>query len=359
MEEEIEIRIQSLHNELDEIQNKFKTKLNDLKKIARKQLKCLMESKQTTKIAYEMTQSSEILNENTERINSEFEKIISKISFEPWIASIDPEVIGKIESGDLLLGEEVKSRLYSKFELNLYRNSPTSICSINDKYLLLTYNKDNKIVKLSSNYKVLDEIKIVDRMKLENPTLICTDGIGHVYLLNANNTQVIIMDLEMKTVKRVLRYSQFGSESIVSIMHCDGKLYVLDSNFLHVFTADGTFSNKMVLNISNPTNMTINENFIVIKDEKNKIFVFDLNGMLKTKIISDDIGNINSISLINGYLFIHSADGCFICYKQSNEDFELVFKRVIGDLRDVSASIIYFNRQIVVLLPYERSILLF
>ena len=374
IKDEIEIRVQSLHNELDEMQNKIFGKIDELKRVSKNQLKQFFKSS----LIEELVKSSEILYENIingesfeipkikhnienlEKINKEIRNKISKVSFETANESLNIDIIGKIESDDLLLGEQVHYRPYKKIDLNFLKNKPTAMCAFNDKFLLATYKKENKIVKLNSDYQIIEEISVIDSMKLNKPSIICTDECEHVYLLNENNSQIIIMDISLRQVIRVLKYTHYDFESIVSLVYCNKKLYILDTNTLHVFKHDGEFLKKVNLNVDYASHMVVNEDCIIIVDNSNKIQVYNHDGSFRSEIKTNNIGLINSISLINSYLFVHSSDGNFFSFNQNEKnDFELVFCRCLYDLRETSSSMFYFNQHIFILLPFERSLVVF
>jgi hypothetical protein len=225
--------------------------------------------------------------------------------------------------------------------------------------LLVTYNKENKILKLNSHYEKVEEISMIDRMKLNKPTAICSDESEYVYLLNENNTQIVIMDLDMKNIVRVLKYTQYDFENIVSLTYFDKNLYILDTKVLHVFSPTGEFIKQITLNIDYASHMTVNENYIVIVDGNSKIHAYNHDGAFKSIIETNNIGLINSISFINDYLFIHSNDGNFLCYNVNGNIFELSFCRGLNDLRESSTSMFYFSKHIYILLTFERILFVF
>lgn len=368
IKEEVEIRIQSLHTELDEIQNIFFKKLDNLKSVSQNQLKRVVKRNRVE----HLFESENVMDESNvsqfrmdgiknqvEAMYHELLSTLSKITFEPCCDSINNNLIGKIESDDLLLGDEIKYRPYTKIDLNLQRNKPTAMCSINDELLLVTYNKENKILKLNAHFEKIEEITAVDRMKLNKPSVICTDESEHVYLLNENNSQVVIMDLDLKKITRVLKYTQYDFENIVSIAYCNNKLYILDTKVVHVFTAQGEFIKHIELNIDYASHLTVNENFIVIVDGNTKIHAYSHDGKFISTIETSNIGLINSISFINDYLFIHSNDGSFLCYTVNEKNFELSFSRGLNDLRESSTSMFYFDKHIYILLTFERTLIVF
>jgi hypothetical protein len=369
IKEEIEIRIQSLHNEIDELQSKFYKKLDDLKLVSQKELKRVLKKNRVEDIIECSKVESDVYSlkldsmksqvKNLETIHEEFLNKLSKISFEPCCESVSDSLIGKIESDDLLLGEAVEYRPYTKIDLNLQRNKPTAMCPIGDKFLLVTYNKENKILKLNSHYEKVEEISMIDRMKLNKPTAICSDESEYVYLLNENNTQIVIMDLDMKNIVRVLKYTQYDFENIVSLTYFDKNLYILDTKVLHVFSPTGEFIKQITLNIDYASHMTVNENYIVIVDGNSKIHAYNHDGAFKSIIETNNIGLINSISFINDYLFIHSNDGNFLCYNVNGNIFELSFCRGLNDLRESSTSMFYFSKHIYILLTFERILFVF
>ena len=368
IKEEVEIRVQSLHNELDELQNKFFKKLDDLKLVSQKELKRVLKKNKVEDLVDGKTES-DFSNlkidcmknqvEHLESIHGDFINKLSKISFEPCSESVSDSLVGKIESDDLLLGEAVRYRPYTKVDLNLQRNKPTAMCPIGDKFLLVTYNKENKILKLNSHYEKVEEISVVDRMKLNKPSAICSDESEYVYLLTENNTQILIMDIDMKKIVRVLKYTQYDFENIVSLTYYDKKLYILDTKVLHVFTSNGEFIKQILLNIDYASHLTVNENFIVIIDGNSKIHAYNHDGTFKSIIETNNIGLIDSISFLNDYLFIHSNDGNFLCYNVNENSFELNFCRGLNDLRESSTSMFYFNKHIYILLTFERILIVF
>ena len=394
---EIDIRIESLQQELENIKMKYYDKLETVKTTIKWHLNRLIKRKEFEDKSFKtlieqlnsMNKESEdytnFISNNNEKLNefmeklktykSEFNDLFSKVSFEPNQASFADDIVGKIES-DLFIGETVKYKTYKQRALVECKQA-SSMCSIDDKYLLVTDKRSNKILKYNTNFEVCEQITTIERMKFDRPSLITSDEIDHVYICNANNSQIIISDLKMKTIKCILGYTSdemrtYDSFDFIKDIKFSGQnLYVLDASALsiHVFSKEGEFkerfelfkSNEQQKHLNNPLAISVFENVIAVLDDYEYVYMYTNKGELIQKMSFEHIGFIKSICFANNYFFVHAGDGAFICYKLNYMDeddncnkFSLVFEREINSLRETSEDMIYFNKHVTIMLPYEK-----
>lgn len=402
MKEEIEIKVESVISELQEMRLKYFYKLDELKQKCKKYLnrkaeKAKRESKyyenyinyinqlhkdkykNIGEIRHNLSKLDEFIDEIGSLRNEIRDELFKKITYEPSKYAVGEELIGKIDS-ELIIGEIVSKEIPKCVELNKSIRMPTSICSIGDKALLLSDRKTSKIYRLNDKFQLCQEISEIGLTKLNKPTSICTDEIENVFVCNSNNTEILIIDIGLKKLKNMITNENKNDrlredfDYIKDISYYNERLYVLDANtsIIQVFNTNGNFNKKFLLNktdcerLNNPTCMAIIDNTIAIVDDARKTYFFDLNdGSLKGSLLIENIGYIKSICFASNYLFLHAVDGTFVCY-EINEDndkqehtIKLCFRREIEDLRETSESMIYFNKQIIVSLTYERQLVAF
>ena len=307
-------------------------------------------------------------NKKLKRYLSEFNDWFSKVTFEASESSILDSIVGKIES-DLIIGENTKNRTYKSVDLKDAKQA-TSMCSINDQLILLVDKRENRIIKYNSEFKACEQVSSIEGMRLNKPSLICSDEIEYVFICNSNGTEIIITDLSIKKINRVLNirnddYFQF----IKDIKFFNGLLYVLDMEASAIdcysFPFDKLNKKIRLKNdrnqcLENPISVTIAENTIAVLEDSRKIFIYNFDGDFIHKIFNENIGFIKSLCFASNYLFMHAGEGLFICYKmRDTKEFELLFEREITSLRETSESMIFFNKRITILLPYAKSFIFF
>ena len=358
----------SLYERLDNLTEQCKFYLNRL------EAKKLSEVKiYNSLINGSSLQNVEFFNEKLKKYLADFNNLFSKITFEASESSFCDDIVGKIES-DLIIGENIKHRTFKTVPLQEAKQA-TSMCTVDDLYIWLVDKRENKIIKYNNEFKVCEQITNIQGMKLNKPSLICTDEIENVYICNLNNTQIIVTDLNIKEIKFVLGASIFDDVKFIKdIKVHNGLLYVLEMTtpIIQVVDADKNVR-KISLrkdhqneSLSNPVAMSVHNDLIAVIDYWAKIYIFDLEGTLIEELSFENIGFIKSLCLTDNYLFLHAADGAFICYKIEDDEnnfnkknFTSCFTREISALRETSESMVYFNKKVTILLPYAKSFIIF
>ena len=389
LKEEIDIRIESIVQELNEIRETFYRQLDGLAQNCEVYLNTLETKKKSEDKIYQdiLRQKTDetkldFYNKKLQQYLTDFNDWFSKVTFDVSEASFSNTLIGKIES-DLIIGENTKHRAYKSIQLTDARQG-TSMCSIGDIFVLLVDKRDNKIIRYNQDFKVSEQISSIAGMKLNRPSLICSDEIEHVFICNSNGTEIIITDLNIKKIKCVLdnrndSYSEYF-QFIKDIKFYNGLLYVLDMEASAIQFYRSPFEKlqrKIFLkndkneHLSNPTTMSVMKNTIAILDDSRKVLVYNLLGELVSKIFNENIGFIKSLCFASNYLFLHAGEGLFICYKIKQEEddfgdqipnkiaFDKLFEREISSLRETSEAMIYFNKKITILLPYAKTFIVF
>lgn len=389
LKDEIDIRIESIVQELSEIREKFFKQLDDLSQncdayLNTLEIKKKSEDKIYQDILKQKTHDGTTLDFYKKKLTqylTDFNDWFSKITFDASEASFSDTLIGKIES-DLIIGENTKHRAYKSIQLTDARLA-TSMCAIGDIFVLLVDKRDNKIIRYNQDFKVCEQISSINGMKFNKPSLICSDEIEHVFICNSNGTEIIITDLNIKNIKCVLdnrndNYSEYF-QFIKDMKFYNGLLYVLDMEASAIQFYKSPFEKlerKIFLkndkndHLSNPTTMSVMKNTIAVLDDSRKVLIYNLRGELISKILNENIGFIKSICFTSNYLFLHAGEGLFICYKMIEEDnfgdnipnriaFEKLFERDISSLRETSEAMIYFNKKITILFPYAKNFIVF
>ena len=308
-------------------------------------------------------------NKKLKRYLSEFNDWFSKVTFEASESSILDSIVGKIES-DLIIGENSKNRTYKCVDLKDAKQA-TSMCSINDQFILLVDKKDNRIIKYNSEFKACEQVSSIGVRRLNRPSLICSDEIEYVLICDSDGTEIILCDINLKIVKRIRSHLIPDDYMITDIKFDNGTFYILDAGSYISFFRDPfeTLSDRFLLrnkkneSLCNPIRMSVTECLIAILEDYRKVLIYNLGGTLVHEIIKENLSFLQSLCFVNNCLFLHIGSGLFICYQfhKVNEShvFELLFEREIFDLRETSNSMILLNKKLVILLPHAKRFIYF
>jgi DNA-binding beta-propeller fold protein YncE len=148
---------------------------------------------------------------------------------EDW--SAEGDIIGDVGKVENDFVERLKIITPREFDLNsLSIKSLSGLCTLDDK-LLLVDSDENQILLLNKNFELEDRIKKIGNESFNSPLNICTDQHGEtVYLIDYSNNRVLIIDRNIKTIKKVLfNDDNISIGNLIDISFYGDCLFVLDN----------------------------------------------------------------------------------------------------------------------------------
>ncbi len=104
--------------------------------------------------------------------------------------------------------------------------SLSGMCTLDDK-LLLVDSEENQILLLNKNFELEDRIKKIGNESFNSTLNICTDQHGEtVYLIDYNNNRVLIIDRNIKTIKKYFLMMIISQSVILLIFHFMAIVYL-------------------------------------------------------------------------------------------------------------------------------------
>ena len=398
MEDEINIRIESIRIELDSLQISLieeckALKSNILEKLNNDYKQAENEFENYTKVlskhesGYEMNKLKENIYacqtfvKEIQNFDLNFSNSLKKCSFRPsdWIP--DKFMIGNFRQNAHINFDAKKVSNLEIFNFENQIKSINRIFNLNNKSLLVTSSDDNTIVQLDDKYNEIKKINYIQNHKLLTPLSVCSDGFDTIYICDFGNNCVVVTDNEFSRLKRIIgRKSLDCGQSIepLDICFADNTLYVLnkDNSVVTTFNRNGDFERHFLLraslkpeNISDnnsnsdaeiilnrPNRIGANNKIFAVLDSFRKVYLYDcINGELNQVIKSN---NSTMMCLVDDYLLTCNRDGHLNCYQNNNNNNKFVqtFERPVEVLKDSKSYMCIFNEKILVTLTDTKSI---
>ena len=132
---------------------------------------------------------------------------------EEW--SPEGEIIGVLRKGEKDIVGRLKLATPREFELDsLSIQLLSAMCTLDDD-LLLVDSEANEILLLNKNFELEQHIKQIQNESFNHPLSICSDKRGETfYLIDHNNNRVLLIDSNMKVIKKVLMNDNHTNISI-------------------------------------------------------------------------------------------------------------------------------------------------
>jgi hypothetical protein len=240
------------------------------------------------------------------------------------------------------------------------------MCKVGNN-LLFTDPKGGCILKYDLEFQFVNKISSISSIKLKDTNLIASDELENVYILfqhKNDQSEIIITDLNL----RMQKYNTIksGDEVFQDMKYNNNELHVLSEKAIYIYSSKGESIRELELRVSNdtylsnPQMMCITDSLAILLDSPTKLYFFEKKSG-ETIFWKNLNRTVKTISLVNDYLFVHTGCGSFICYKltSDNKDIVQVFHREIPSLQEVSASIVYCNSGLAILLPFQNMVLKF
>ncbi len=192
IEQEMEIRIESMKLEIDKLGRVLQRKVNKIERRAKikfkkiNQIQCQHEEIKTI---------SEILTISNSLKNYEF------IANDQVVPSLYE--IGNLIALDILNVNKIKKNEPFLFEFKNLLKYPTNMCA-NNHQIFITDNQKNEICIFDSDFKILKRISNINGLTFNGPRGISTNNRDSVYICDTGNDRVIVSDIDFKTVKLII-----------------------------------------------------------------------------------------------------------------------------------------------------------
>ena len=257
---------------------------------------------------------------------------------------------------------------------------PCGIHSIGDKDLIMTDNVNNEIIILNSELQIVKQIKKVGDVSFSSPFGIASDDKDTVYVCDGGNHRVLVFNKAFSRVKKIIgKKGKLNGEFNFPLGICfyNGLLYVSDhdNRRVQVFTQNGDHTKEIRLLknplkknmfvkdqdlINSPWCLGVVDNTIAVLDFCENIYIYNFEGQLRY-VIQDT--SINSICILDGYLYTHGNNGSFSCYEKSKKkyeqhQYELVYRHHYDSLEAYSAFMTNFNNNLAVTFGEKKFIAL-
>ena len=351
IEDEIEIRLESIKLELDNLNLKLLRKVNKIQNSAICKLRKLDEFENKIETINEIMQNTKSLNTF---------KFVHNADFLPSYYHV-----GYLNDLHVLNIHKIKTNLPNIIVFDNALKYPTSMCNLNNTQLIVTDNQQNEICILDSNLKYLKRISNISGLRFNGPRGISTNNTDSVYICDTGNDRVVITDINFTIVKRIIgkkgkSVNQFDWPTDVCFY--DGNIFVLDEINYRVqrFNSLGDFKEVMyakklspVIERSNIFKKISVDNDLIAISNKYFVYIIDFNGNELLKL-----GNLGvplkSLFLNGSYLITHNTNGSIICYgletdKNNQKSFKIVFERAIDAFKKQTSSITKFNNKLLFL----------
>lgn len=351
IEYEIDVRVESLINEIQQIKFKLFSKIDEYK------------SCKTREVQRDEIEFDEILRQKANLSIQAYEKNCQKISHKTNSIEQSFKVVQKLneklKKSPNLGGHSMLGYLNSKYnhfnlkKLNKLKLNRTdfielnvkSVCGLTDIFYFESFKKTFQLIIsdfASNEIKYLNKfdsyllkdfqlanLNRLNEMRFKNYYSICnnTDDDNHdlarqsIFLCDMELQRVLIFDLKLTKLKRIIQGktdTKLEFECPRDICYYEHKIYVLDqgANSIDIFEENGAFVKSFYFNktdanlIQSAWSVRVGANLIAIIDWMVRINFFDFDFNLIGTI---EQANITSMCLINdsNLLFAHSDNGFF------------------------------------------------
>lgn len=229
---ELEIRHESLIASIDNIHTNL-NKCIDKKQNGLIQLNRKLEYLQKT-VKYENNLLNDINNCRSYEIKTQYlrRSIVNNIknleSFSIKTVLLNNRHIGWILYSLNFNLSQFKRSTFDVYELSNQMYSISSICKLDENYLIATNPAKNSLVLLNNELQVTHTVtSIANVYSFDYPIALCTNSNDAIYVCDYYNSRVLVINTELNTVKNVIQTTYYPSD----VYHDSNYLYVLNSEF--------------------------------------------------------------------------------------------------------------------------------
>ena len=343
---------------------------------------------QTNAVKNNLANSSENTTINNNKVHLVIQKSHPNQNLLQQQQSTQLSDFSESQNSEVFEGSSDQDLFSSKFEPNEIKiiemskkiEWPCGIYSSNDKELIVTDNVNNEIIILNSDLQIVKHIKNVGDVTFSSPFGITSDEKDSIFVCDGGNHRLLVFNKNFTRVKKIIgKKGKLNGEFNFPLGICfyAGLLYVSDhdNRRVQIFTQNGDFSKEIRLLknpskknlfvkdqdlINSPWCLGVVENTIAVLDFCENIYIYNFDGQLRY-IIQDT--SINSICIIDGFLYTHGNNGSFSCYEKSKKkyeqhQYELVYRHQYESLKAYSAFMTHFNNNLVVSFGEKKFIAL-
>ena len=191
IEQEIEIRFESMKLEIDKLNTVLQRKVNKVERVSKTKFRKINQIQNRDE---EIKTISEILSFSNSLKNFE---LISNDQVLPSFYQV-----GYLNALNILNINKIKTNEPFLFECNHLLKYPTNMCA-NDERILITDNQKNEVCVFDSDFKILKRINTINGLTFNGPRGISNNK-NCVYICDTGNDRVVITDINFNTVKRII-----------------------------------------------------------------------------------------------------------------------------------------------------------
>lgn len=402
IQEEIELRIESircdleqfsneLFNRLDKIKNEILQAFEEADKQSNENLRnCEDFLKQANKTLTNITRNQNEARENLFKCDEfiskiikaehEYHRLMRLVTFKARNEDIESSIVGCLVSNlrsdvDIRTLETEMPKFVaceSEFtSIGRITLNPYFFCPINNNVMAIIDIHQNEIILMNKYFKKLRTFSSIDGYAIDNPLALCINEEGIVVICDSGHDRLLVVDKYFTKVIQVVgrhgkRDGEFNHPR--DIVYFNGIYFVLDfyNQSIQLFDKHFNFINRIRLYdmkqepnyrilthqlegiedydiVYDPYKIAVADDSIVLIDYRARLFIYNYEGQLK-QIIEQRY--INSMCFADGYLFTHGIDGLFACYDAKS--FTKLFSRYIPNFQHESNFITYYNKNLIV-----------
>jgi hypothetical protein len=371
MDEEIDIKLESLLIEIDNSLEKSLLCVANFEKKMIKRLKYL--KKESIKIS-DLLASNKDFKEKFKDLMKLNKRIFRFIPFRPKIIFEECEKFPKF--GKLL--NDVQFRKITKTWLKQFEHEDyeikilddenirraTSMCSLDNLHLII-YNRDNEIFILNFQLKIIKLSKIPTAFFAREISSITSDHKETLYLTDISDSQVLCKNINKSGFSKSIGLRGASNSDFLnpcSICFYNDSFYVLDKGNKRVKIYSSYCTLKKIILLwssndkysqfmNNPNMISVTEDIIAVSEDTKSIYIYKFDGHLYCTLANKGFGVYSFICLDN-YLFIHGLKGSLRCYdlnKLQQDSILPEFERYSKHIQNKSIAMSYFNERLVIL----------
>ena len=368
MDEEIDIKLESLMIEID---NSLENIILNVSNFEKKILKKIKSLKKKFKPNANSPTSLKDLLENSKaliKLNKRIEKLFAnsfKISFEK--CEKFPK-FGKLVND--VQFRKITISLLKQFEyedseiITLDHKILTAMCSLGNLHLII-HNRDNEILTLNSKFEIIKKSKIHSPFFTRHISSITSDNKENIYLSDMADSQIICRNINKTSFNKCIGLRGSSNSDFwdpCSICFYDDSFYVLDkgNQRVKVYSSNCIFKKNIRLCCSNgryselmenPNIVSVTQDIIAVSEDTRSIYIYNFDGYLYCSLGNQGYG-VYSFLCLDNYLFIHGYRGSLRCYdlnKLKQDSILPEFERYLECIQNKSIAMSYFNERLVIL----------
>jgi hypothetical protein len=327
IEEDLEIRIESLKLSLDSqkevlakklkrLQTNFKAEnLFDLAKTIKKTLSTDLDT----------YKHANFINTNVKNTAERIRALHKSYLFKCKTEMMSKKLVGRLTGIGLNL-ISLQSTEPKRIELdNIY---VTDICSFDNDHMFMVNQESNQILMFDRYLNVKQRIFEINNVPLNSACSVCTDSTDRIFICEKFNNRVIVTDRSIKEIKCLIQDPEHIKLPIY-IEYFRKSVYVLNENTYSLleYKADGKFVRK--INLILPSENIDFEKFhvfttkIVFLSRKHGLFVFDLDGNCLNIDKSSDLQN--TYKTTDDYLVVIKMSSTLSFYDMNDSKMNSIF----------------------------------